>query len=153
MRTNQPFRPLKSTEWAIAVAKLSYEKWQAKMNVPPEKRVKFEDDLMDYLCNGFVVSHPTVFNMMKIINISENHKPKLAWFIRMGVGDLRDLLNTLPGRLPYIAFCRRGDPRIRVYSTERLWRLAFKVGGQTVERSIGKLIEMGDEKCTKSNAG
>src|SRR4029077_3949694 len=109
-------RPLLPNEWAVAVAKLTYEKWQNKKQVPPERRVKFEDDLRDYLCNGVVVSRPTIFWMAKIIEVKPKWAagPELAWFVRIAVGSIDELMQTLPGPLPNIAFCRRCDPRVRV---------------------------------------
>jgi hypothetical protein len=145
MKTNQTtIRPLKPKEWAIAVAKLVYEKWQDKMKVPPETRVKFETDLMDYLCNGFVVSRPSIFWMAKIVDVSEREDPGpvFAWFVRVAVGDMRELFETLPLLLPKIAFCRRGDGRIRVYSLERFARLVYR-----------NETERDGEKCGKSNVG
>ena len=146
MRTEQTvLRPVKPKEWAIAIAKLAYHKWQDDHQVPPEKRVRFEDDLMDYLCNGFVLSRPTIFWMMKIVDVSKIDEPgpKFAWFVRVAVGDLRELFETLPARLPYMAFCRRGDTKIRVYPLERFERWALKVGGQTVDRSMRIAIGIG----------
>lgn len=155
MRTEQTIlRALKPKQWAIAVAKIAYERWQDDHQVPKEKRVKFEDDLMDYLCNGFVLSRPSIFWMMKIIDAAEKDEPKpqLAWFVRVAVGDLRELFDTLPARLPYMAFCRRGEGKIRRYPTEKFVALSMKFGGTTVERSIGRVLG-GQRKCTKNNAG
>jgi hypothetical protein len=86
---------------------------------------------MDYLCNGFVVSRPDIFWMMKVVRLAEP-EGKLAWFCRIAIGDLRELFETLPARLPYIAFCRRGESRLRVYPMERFIHLANKFGGRTV---------------------
>ena len=131
MITNQTeVRELQPKEWAIATAKLCWEKWQEKK--PPEKRVKFEDQLMEYLCNGFVVSRPTCFWMGKIIDLTPDAKEgdewkegELGWFVRMAVGDMRELLETLPAVLPRIAFTRREDPRVRSYPLERFVELVY----------------------------
>ena len=119
-------RALKPKEWAIAVAKLSYDKWQKKK--PAEKRVKFEDDLMDHLCNGFVVSRPTIFWMGKAVDFAKEgaQEREIALFVRVAVGDIRELLSTLPCMFPEIAFCRRGGERIHRWPLERFLELAFK---------------------------
>jgi hypothetical protein len=115
-------------EWAIAIAKETYIKWQTKNNVPPEKQLKFEDDLVDYLCNGFVLSRPTIFWMAKIVDLAGGDgraQPDYAWFVRVAAGNLEELMQTLPMVLPKIAFCRRGDGRVRVYTLERFLRLIY----------------------------
>jgi hypothetical protein len=121
-------RPLLPHEWAVAVAKLTYEKWQTKNQVPAERRVKFEDDLIDYLCNGFVVSRPTIFWMAKIIEVKPRWatEPELAWFVRIAVGPMEELFQTLPAFLPNIAFCRRGDGRVRVFPLEKFVRKVYR---------------------------
>jgi hypothetical protein len=128
-------RPLLPHQWAIAIAKETYHKFQTRNNVPPDKRVKFEDDLVDYLCNGFVVSRPTCFWMGKIVDLAEtgdggqrteDSKPDYAWFVRVAAGDLEEMLLTMPVVLSKIAFCRRGDDRVRVYSLDRFLRFALR---------------------------
>jgi hypothetical protein len=126
-------RPLLPHEWAVALAKETYQKWQDKNNVPPDKRVKFEDDLVDYLCNGFVLSRPTVFWMAKIVDLTDPGDGRsqmgdrdLAWFVRVAAGNMEELMQTLPALLPKIAFCRRGDGRVRVYRLERFLQIVYR---------------------------
>ena len=99
---------------AFDQAKAYYEKF-------PE--VKFEDDFLDYCRNGFVVSRPNCFAMVKVFL----YKGIPAWFIRFAVGDLVELITCLPAFLPKIAFCRNGkSDQMRVVSTKRLLQLAFR---------------------------
>jgi hypothetical protein len=119
-------KPLAAKSCAFAMAKACYRKWQGM--------VSFEEDLVDYLKNGFVVSRPTCFGMAKIINLADQSKAEdgrskidPAWFVRIGVGDLRELLDSLPGYLPKIAFCRRNDGRMRVYPLDRLLAIAMRI--------------------------
>jgi hypothetical protein len=152
MRTEQTeIRALEPHEWAIGVAKLAYQNWQAK--VPPEKRIKFEDELMDYLCSGFVVSRPTIFAMMKIIDVAEEGaaERKLAWFVRVAVGDLRELTGIFAVPLPYMALYRHGDSKMRVYPFHRTIALMMRFGGITVDKAIARLLR-GEIRCIKNNA-
>lgn len=155
MRTSErPIRTLQPQEWAIGMAKLCYQNWQAKL--PKEKRIKFEDELMDYLCTGFVTSRPTMFTMMKIIDVAEELPegtpgPTLAWFLRVAIGDLREVTEAFPLRLPWLAFCRHGDPKLRLYPMDRAMALAMKFGGITVDEAMAKLLR-GEIRCIKKNA-
>jgi hypothetical protein len=135
----------------VGVAKLAYQKWQAKL--PKEKRIKFEDELMEYLSTGFVISRPTIFAMMKIVDVAEKDEqgPIYAWFLRVAVGDLRELTEIFPAPLPYMAFCRHGDSKLRRYPFEKMIALAMKLGGTTVDRAIARLLR-GEIRCIKNNA-
>jgi hypothetical protein len=107
----------------LDVAEECYEKW--KSNVP------FELDVADHLLNGVVISRPDLFGMAKIVNIApEGEKVEPAWFVRMSVGHLPELLRNLPVHLPKICFCRRNDGRVRVYSLDRLIAKAKVKGGK-----------------------
>jgi hypothetical protein len=119
-------RPFKVQKFAMLEAMRCYSKW---------KRVKFWGaicfwiDLVDHLINGFVVSRPDCFWMMKIIDVApEGSKPEPAWFVRMCYGDLNELLSTMPVILPKIAFSRRADNRVRIYKTETLIMKARGLG-------------------------
>ena len=99
---------------AIQVAAACYLKWKSA--------VPFEQDVAEYLSSGCVLSYPHLFALARMIEL--NKEP--AWFIRIAVGRLPDLLATLPWHTKKIAFCRRNDGRMRVYSLERLIRRAMK---------------------------
>jgi hypothetical protein len=99
--------------------------------------VPFEDDLADYLMNGWVVSRPTCFWMMRLCDarpLDDKGNPigveqEPAWFVRFSCGGLPELLSTLPFYLPKIIFCRNGpgkpkSDKLRVYRLDRLIRLA-----------------------------
>jgi hypothetical protein len=88
--------------------------------------ILFIADLIDYLFLGFVVARPTCFGMAKIIRMDDGP----AWYVRVAVGDLRELLDALPCYLPRIAFCRRNDGRMRVYPLDRLQQLVISLGGK-----------------------
>lgn len=94
--------------------------------------IPFEQDLTAYLTDGFVVSLPHCFAMGKVVDLAPsdtNGEPQPCWFVRIAVGNLQDLMKLLPFELPRIAFCRRNDGKMRVFSLQRLRRLA-KVKGE-----------------------
>jgi len=104
---------------AIQEAAYLYLKW--KSTIP------FNEDLAHYLVFGCVATRPTAFAMAKVIQLPESDKEwslQPAWFIRIAVGQMMELISLLPRYLPWIAFCRRGEDRMRVYKLERLLRLA-----------------------------
>lgn len=82
-------------------------------------RCTFEDDLLDYLKNGFVVSRPNLFAMAKVI-VHPRNPSVAAWFIRYACGETRYLIDVLPFWLDWIVWCRNDDGRLRIYRTERL---------------------------------
>jgi hypothetical protein len=97
----------------IAIAAACYRKW--KSDVP------FIDDLDAYHLDphGVVISTPTIFAMAKVIDMNGP-----AWFVRVAVGNLTELLRATPAWLDKICFCRRNDGRLRVYPLRRLIKLA-----------------------------
>ena len=109
-------KPLALGRIAIQEAAACYHEWM------PE--VSFEDDLAHYLSYGLVLSTPRCFALAKVIEGPRTGQP--AWFIRMAVGRLDELLSTLPYAFEEICLCRgkKGDLRIRSYSLERMWQLA-----------------------------
>lgn len=80
----------------------------------------FEADLQDHLRTGFVYATPGLFLMAKAVALEDG---RIAWFIFHAVGDLPRLFAALPYPLPFFAFQRRHDRRMRVYSFERMKRL------------------------------
>jgi len=105
---------------AIDIAELCYARWMGS--------VSFADDLSHYLLNGMVLSRPDIFAMVTVIDLApEGAPPEPAWFVRMAVGDLRELISVLPGYLPKICFCRRGDGRMRTYSLDRFTKVIGKI--------------------------
>lgn len=117
---------------AIQIARRSYTKWKTQ--------VSFEKDLQDYLEEGIVVSRPDVFLMAKVVDRrpkDEDGKPigervDPALFIRMGVGNLSQLLLTAassmaPAFVPWLRFCRRKDERVREYDFDKLAKTAIKM--------------------------
>ena len=108
----------------ILVAKLFYAMFNSQ--------ISFEDDLNDYLINHVVVSRPTCFGMARLHDLAEEGEPPdLAWFIRIAVGNLPELLNALPAYLPKICWCRNKpgkpfDEKLRVYKLDRLRDLAYR---------------------------
>jgi hypothetical protein len=110
--------------FAIDIAELSYLKWMGD--------VSFIDDLSHYLLNGVVIVRPDLFGMAKVIDLApEGQAPEPAWFVRMAVGDLRELVAALPLYLPKICFCRRNDGRLRRYSLERFAKAVGKFERRT----------------------
>jgi hypothetical protein len=105
---------------ALQIAELSYLQWMGD--------VSFADDVAYYMIHGTVISRPDLFGMALIVDIApEGQRPEPAWFVRMAVGELGELLEMLPVPLPKICFCRRNDGRMRMYSLERLKRKARRV--------------------------
>jgi hypothetical protein len=75
-------------------------------------------DVIDYLLHGFVIARPTCFMMMKLIRLGDARKP--AWYVRIAVGELEELLDCVPCFLPTMCFCRRDDGRLRTYDFARI---------------------------------
>ena len=111
-------RPLNSGVTAAQAAAACYREWMGE--------VSFEADVAEYLAHGVVISTPTCFGLARMIEGPRTKQP--AWFVRMAVGDLRELLSRLPYSLPEICFCRgkKGDLRIRSYPLERMLQLGMK---------------------------
>jgi hypothetical protein len=91
----------------------------------------FEEELAEYMRNGFVVASHVYFMMGRLCNIAEEGEPEeIAWFIRFAYGDLRLLFNMLPAWLPKICFYRAKlgkdiDPKLHVWDLDRIRHLAF----------------------------
>lgn len=100
---------------AIDLAVELYKQWQG------ENLVK---DILTYAGNGgVVIVRPNLFGLAMMID----WKGEPAWFVRMAVGRLSDLLQELRPRLPKICLCRQKDEeldlKIRAYPLERLMHL------------------------------
>lgn len=106
--THKPYR----------VAEMLYAKWS---------KIPLEKDLAEYITTGCVISTPRVFALAHIIDLAEpGETQQPAWFVRVAVGEITELLRTLPCKTRQICFCRRGEDKMRVYDMERFWRLAFR---------------------------
>lgn len=83
------------------------------------------DDLDEYQFYGVVVSRPDIFLLARrILDPHPKHQGELAWFIRMFVGDIGELMRALPQEpIKRICFCRHGDPRVRSWPIERMLKL------------------------------
>jgi hypothetical protein len=108
-------KPISLGRTAIQEAVECYREWMPQ--------VKFEEDVAFYLSEGVVISTPTCFGLARVIEGPRTKAP--AWFVRMAVGPLDELLGELPFNLPEICLCRgkKGDLRIRSYSLKRLMEL------------------------------
>jgi hypothetical protein len=104
----------KDRVFAIDVAEACYLKWGG---------VNFAEDLSHYLLNGVVIVRPDLFGIAQVIDLAPEGTtpPEPAWFVRMAVGDLRELVAELPFYLPKICFCRRNDDGqvMKKYSLDR----------------------------------
>jgi len=100
----------------------------AIMHYRKNSQVDFFKDLADYMKEGIVVVRPTCFLMCKLVWITtEKHGVKHAWFVRYGVGDLRELLQCLPpSKIEWIAFNRRGCAKDHVWPLKRMMDLAYR---------------------------
>ena len=120
-------RPFNVKVRPIVIAAQHYLKWKCSPD--------FFKDMLDYLENGIVISRHDIFAMGKIVDrrpldvdgkpIGENPEPAL--FVRMAVGNLRDLLGSLTVLLPKLLFCRRNEKRIREYDLGRLLEVTNKL--------------------------
>lgn len=108
-------KPISLGRTAIQAAAQCYREWMPK--------ISFEEDVAFYLAHGVVISTPSCFGLARVIEGPRTKEP--AWFIRMAVGRLDELLDRLPFALPEICLCRgkKGDLRIRSYSLERMMQL------------------------------
>ncbi len=116
MITQEKFlKPIGLGRTAIQEAAQCYREWMSD--------VTFEEDVAFHLAHGVVISTPTCFGLARVIEGPRTNQP--AWFIRMAVGRLDELLYRLPFCLPEICLCRgkKGDLRIRSYSLERMMQL------------------------------
>jgi hypothetical protein len=95
-------------------------------------KIPFETDLADYLLNHFVISRPTAFMMLQLVNLAKEDQPEEhAWYIRFACGDLRELLSMIPMPLPKLIFWRAGpgkSDRLRTVSMNKMIALAFAMG-------------------------
>jgi hypothetical protein len=108
---------------AIDIAREYYKKWG-------DVGKTFHQEVAHYAENAMVFIRPDLFMLAKIIDlrpldaegnpIGEELMP--AWYIRMAVGRLSELLLTLPVYLPTVCFHRHGDLRLRTYSLKRIAR-------------------------------
>jgi hypothetical protein len=110
---------------AIELAHACYKKWKGMAS--------FQEDLKHYLLYGVVISRPTCFVMAKVIDLAPLDADGVpippirpAWFVRMAVGDLRELISLTPGFLPAICFYRRGAGKMRVLPLGRFTRAISK---------------------------
>ena len=112
---------LRGEHSAFDLARLFYAQY-ANLN--------FEDDLIDYHRNGYVISQPHIFGMFRPIF----YEGERIWFIRIAVGNLLELLRYLPCMLPKIAFCRNNQAdKMVVVDTQRLIQLAKRTAERMKE--------------------
>jgi hypothetical protein len=83
--------------------------------------LNFEDDLVDYMRNGYVIAQPQLFVMFKAIH----YEGERIWFVRMLIGNLLEAVARMPCLLPKICFCRNNQAdKMVVVNTDRLVELA-----------------------------
>lgn len=90
----------------------------------------FEDDLIDYMRNGFVVTRPHLFAMTRPIV----HEGEQMWFIRIIVGNLAEAIRCMPWWLDKVAYCRnnQGD-KMTVVDTKRAIELSVATAAKKEE--------------------
>lgn len=81
----------------------------------------FEADLQDHLAHGYVYALPCLLLMAKAVLLDDG---RAVWLVHHAIGPMTQLCGLMPFPLPWIAFKRRYDNRLRVYPTERLLRMA-----------------------------
>lgn len=85
---------------------------------------EFAQDLWEHLFDAFVVSTPRHFMTFRATMLDNGHP---GWLITSAVGfSCRELAALLPFKLEYIAFYRRGSPKLKIYKYDRMIALAKK---------------------------
>ncbi len=85
--------------------------------------LNFEDDLIDYMRHGFVITRPHLFAMVKVIQFEDEP----IWYIRCIIGNLIEAIMCLPCILPKMAFCRNNNAdNMVVVDTKRLIEIATR---------------------------
>lgn len=85
-----------------------------------DPKVKFWEDFFHYSEHGYVRISPTAMAFAKPCRDKDGE----YWFIRAAVGPILELLAMLPSYLPRIMWCRNNEPTLRIYKTERLFKIA-----------------------------
>jgi hypothetical protein len=89
--------------------------------------MNFEEDLIEYMRNGYVVTRPKLFAMVKVVD----YEGERVWYIRIVVGNLLELITTLPFMLPKLLFTRNNQPdQMRIVDTQTLLETAMKRIGE-----------------------
>lgn len=108
---------------------------QALATIPPVEIAKilytragldFDKDLVAHLRDGYVVSRPWLFMMFRAVELDDGRH---AWLLNSAVGNLDEMPALFPFALPWIAFYRRNDKRMRVVRFDRAIQLSRKFGG------------------------
>ena len=109
-------------ERAQALYKDREHRWEHEHSGEAWPHPTFEQDLFEHMKTGFVMSNQVFFVMARGINLQIPFSFVMtpAWLVQYAVGPLLALLGAMPVRLPYIAFARHNEDRMRIYSTERL---------------------------------
>ncbi len=85
-------------------------------------RTDFDQDLAKHLENGFVISNPWAFMMLRVNVDMPSAKP--SWHVTVAAGPMHILFRMLPFRLPYITFQRgKGSKQIRKIPFDRIKRI------------------------------
>jgi hypothetical protein len=90
--------------------------------------IDFWTDLIDYHINGFVITRPDLFAMLKPIERNGSR----GWFIRYAYGDLRAMVDHMRiwPHLDFLSFCRNGDGVMRIVDTPKFIRWVIKTKGK-----------------------
>lgn len=101
---------------------------QARYFYSKHSDLNFESDFIDYCRNGYVAIRPQLFGIVKPHRFPVGDKPwsgKDAWHIQMCVGNLFELLTTLPCPLEWVTWCRDNQSdKMRIVKWDRFQRLA-----------------------------
>lgn len=85
-----------------------------------DPKLKFWVDFFDYSENGYVWITPTAMAFAKVCRDGQGD----YWFVRAAVGPLLELLMLMPTFLPRVVWCRDNDGVLRIWKTERLYKIA-----------------------------
>jgi hypothetical protein len=97
----------------------------ARMFYAQYSDLDFEDDLVDYMRHGYVVTRPKLFAMVRPIL----HEGERIWFIRIIVGNLAEAIGCMPCWLPKVAYCRNNQGnKMVVVDTDRAIKLSIATG-------------------------
>jgi hypothetical protein len=88
---------------------------------------------MEHFAHGYVFSLPNLFLMFRPAQYLREgityDEPHNCWYVTVaatkeGEASVTDLLKFMPYPLPLVAWMRRGQERVRVFSTEKILRKA-----------------------------
>ncbi len=90
-----------------------------------EKGIVFEKLFLRYVFDpaSYMISNPFCFALARPVELES----RPAWLVELAAGDLRQLISALPFQLPFIAFHRNAQSKLRVYRLDRFVQLTKSI--------------------------